>query len=134
QDVWTQYVELSRGSDATFTFPTALDPAAIAGLAVQVNYRGSLPSYVHWSFELWVAAAGAWLPVGDNGFAQDWVWSAAVLPVPGPVHGGTRGDHLHRCHPGRGDDRPRAVGVPPSLHDALPISGRVDPVRRAVPR
>src|SRR5207248_2726029 len=29
QDVWTQYVELSRGSDATFTFPTALDPAVI---------------------------------------------------------------------------------------------------------
>jgi len=84
QDVWTQYVELSRGSDATFTFPTALDPAGITGLAVQVNYRGSLRSYVPWFFELWDAAAGAWVPVGDNGFAQDWVWSAAVLPVPGP--------------------------------------------------
>jgi hypothetical protein len=105
QDVWTQYVELSRGSDATFTFPTALDPAAIAGLAVQVNYRGSLRSYVPWFFELWDAAAGAWVLVGDNGFAQDWVWSAAVLPVPGPPQRFLSGGSLRlRYHAGNTRD------------------------------
>ena len=105
QDVWTQYVELSGGSDATFTFPTALDPAEIAGLAVQVNYRGSLRSYVPWFFELWDAAAGAWVPVGDNGFAQDWVWSAAVLPVPGPPQRFLSGGSLRlRYHAGNTRD------------------------------
>ena len=105
QDVWTQYVELSGGSDATFTFPTALDPAEIAGLAVQVNYRGSLRSYVPWFFELWDAAAGAWVLVADNGFAQDWVWSAAVLPVPGPPQRFLSGGSLRlRYHAGNTRD------------------------------
>jgi hypothetical protein len=105
QDVWTEYVELSRGSDATFTFATALDPAAIAGLAVQVNYRGSLTSYVPWFFELWDAAAGAWVLVGDNSFAQDWVWSAAVLPVPGPPQRFLSGGSLRlRYHAGNTRD------------------------------
>src|SRR5205823_5755989 len=99
-----------------------LDPAEIAGLAVQVNYRGSLRSYVPWFFELWDAAAGAWVLVADNGFAQDWVWSAAVLPVPGPPQRFLSGGSLRlRYHAGNtGDAGPAAdAGGPP---DAGPIA------------
>src|SRR5205814_9791267 len=82
----------SRGSDATFTFPTALDPAAIAGLAVQVNYRGSLRSYVPWFFELWDAARSEERRVGEEGSARGWRWRERVLSEHGPPHRFARGE------------------------------------------
>ena len=52
----------------------------VAGL--QVNYRG--PSQAtSWTFEVLDTGTGAWVLLGDNAFAGDWVWTQAHVHAAG---------------------------------------------------
>jgi cysteinyl-tRNA synthetase len=87
KDVWNDYVEFSSGSDATCTFalPAGTPASAVSALTVVTNYRGPAKSAMLWQFDAWDYAANAWVNVGDNGFAADWVWTAGKLALPSPV-------------------------------------------------
>src|SRR5205814_9490873 len=79
--------------------------SAAASRALAVNYGRALPPLPAFPTRRSSALAGAWVPVGDNGFAQDWVWSAAVLPVPGPPQRFLSGGSLRlRYHAGNTRD------------------------------
>lgn len=84
QDAWTKYVEFARGSDATCTYalPSGTSPSS---LSLVTNYRGPTKAEMTTRFSAWDFAANAWVVIGDNAFASDWVWSAATIPLPAPA-------------------------------------------------
>ncbi|QDE71155.1 hypothetical protein BHS09_31605 [Myxococcus xanthus] len=86
QDRWAEYVEFSPGASATCTYalPADVGAADVVAAEVGINYRGPLKSQMRWLFEAWDYAAGAWVLVGDNTFAQSWRWTATSLALPSP--------------------------------------------------
>lgn len=85
QDSWTKYVEFSKGSNATclFSLGSGVPASSVSALSLEVNYRGPTKAEMLWVFEALDPTAGAWVSIADNGFAADWVWSAATRPLPG---------------------------------------------------
>ncbi|MFO0578204.1 MAG: endo alpha-1,4 polygalactosaminidase [Polyangia bacterium] len=85
-DTWTRYLEFTPRTDGlsatfTFTLPDAVDAAQIGSLTLQANYKGSVASVMRWSFELYDAARGSWVPATDNQGATNWSWSALTSPA-----------------------------------------------------
>lgn len=83
-DSWGKYVEMIPGASGfvatcTFSLPAGMTATSIGSLTLRVNYRGAAKAQQAWLFEA-VSASGRALPIGDNGFAQDWAWSEATLP------------------------------------------------------
>jgi hypothetical protein len=84
-DQWNKYVEFEPGAGGasatcTYRLPAGTSASAIASLALRVNYRGLRKAEQAWLFEAPLPAGGT-LAIGDNGFARDWTWSAATLPI-----------------------------------------------------
>ena len=84
-DAWSKYVELQPYSSGfvgtcTFPLPSGMTASSIASLALRVNFRGPEKSFQTWSFDT-VDASGQKVAIGDNAFAQDWVWTEATLPI-----------------------------------------------------
>ncbi|WIG92991.1 endo alpha-1,4 polygalactosaminidase [Myxococcus sp. SDU36] len=94
QDRWVEYVEFFPGTSATCTYalPADVGAADVIAAEVGINYRGPARSQMRWLFEAWDYAAGAWVLVGDNTFAQSWRWTATSLALTSPqrfVSGGS---------------------------------------------
>jgi hypothetical protein len=87
QDVWNDYVEFSPNASATCTYalPVGTLASDVTSLALQINYRGPKKAAMRWTFEALDATTGTWVFVGDNAFAQDWIWSAATLTFAMPA-------------------------------------------------
>jgi hypothetical protein len=87
QDVWADYVEFAPGTQAQciFQLPSSTPASSVASLALGINYRGPRQSDMTWQWQAWDNSAAAWVTVGDNGFARDWSWSRATLPLPAPA-------------------------------------------------
>ena len=89
-DLWAAYVEFipsGTGATAVFSFdvPATLPLAQLSGLSVEVNYKGQQASVQKWAFALYDHVKGAWVTIGTNSFAGDWVWSAASLAASGSL-------------------------------------------------
>ncbi|MFP2956774.1 endo alpha-1,4 polygalactosaminidase [Myxococcus sp. 1LA] len=86
EDRWTEYVEFFPGTSATCTYalPAGVGAADVITAEVGINYRGPQTSQMRWLFEAWDYAAGAWVLVGDNTFAQSWRWTATSLELTSP--------------------------------------------------
>ncbi|MCP3104036.1 endo alpha-1,4 polygalactosaminidase [Myxococcus sp. K15C18031901] len=86
QDRWAEYVEFAPGTSITCTYalPADVRAADVVAAELGVNYRGPLKSEMRWLFEAWDYAAGAWVLVGDNTFAQSWKWTATSLALGSP--------------------------------------------------
>ena len=88
-DDWDNYVEFDTDSDGyrgyrTYTLPASIDPATITAIQVQVNYRGPVKADQRWVWQLRDWDAGAWVTIGDNAAATDWVWTAFSFNAPAP--------------------------------------------------
>ena len=83
-DTWDRYIEFAPGTQAVCNFAVT-GAGTVTALSLRVNYRGPVKGDMVWTFQAWDARAGAWVSVGDNGFAADWRWSAADLALPAPL-------------------------------------------------
>ena len=85
-DVWTDYVELSPGSQivCSYELPAGVAPSALTSLALDVNYRGPDKATMTWTFEVLDNTTGTWTALGDNSFAAVWVWTPQVFALPAP--------------------------------------------------
>ncbi|ATB50359.1 endo alpha-1,4 polygalactosaminidase [Corallococcus macrosporus] len=86
QDRWVEYVEFFPGTSATcaYALPSDVGPADVLTAEVGINYRGPARAQMRWLFEAWDYAAGAWVLVGDNTFAQSWRWTSTSLALASP--------------------------------------------------
>jgi len=86
-DVWTDYLELSAGARVvcTYTLPGGVAASSISALSLDVNYRGPTTESMTWAFEVLDPTTGTWTPLGDNGFAAAWVWTAHTFTLPAPA-------------------------------------------------
>jgi len=81
QNNWNKYVEFTTPGGSryrgyrTYVLPSEIDPAAITGLQVEVNYLGPRKSEQTWTWKLYDWSAGAWVTLGNNVDARDWKWS-----------------------------------------------------------
>jgi hypothetical protein len=87
QDIWANYVEVFPSSSiiCRHDLPAGVAAATLSALALRVNYRGPNRSFQQWTFEAFDAAAGAWIPLGDNTFAATWVWTPTTFNLPAPL-------------------------------------------------
>lgn len=87
EDVWDNYVELFPSSRIVcrYDLPSGVTPARVTSLSLQVNYRGPRIAFQVWTFEAFDTGTGAWVQIGDNGFAPSWVWTPATFPMPAPL-------------------------------------------------
>lgn len=85
QDRWSAYVDFSPRARVELRYPVPASVGQPQSLAVRVNYRGYPATTMRWTFELWDHAAQAWVLVGDNASAQDWLWTRFKLAVPAPA-------------------------------------------------
>ena len=86
QDRWAEYVEFFPGTSATcsYALPAGVGTADVLSAEVGINYRGPATAQMRWLFEAWDYAAGAWVLVGDNAFAQSWRWTSTSLALTSP--------------------------------------------------
>jgi hypothetical protein len=86
-DMWTDYVELSPGTQivCNYVLPSGVSAAAVSSMALQVNFRGPGKATQLWTWEVRDTTTGNWVPVGDNGFAGDWVWTKNGFAFPAPL-------------------------------------------------
>ncbi len=87
QDVWANYVEVFPASSIVVNYDLTggVTPGAVTALGLTVNYRGQPIVRQLWTFEVFDAAAGAWIRIGDNAFAPNWVWTPTTFPLPAPL-------------------------------------------------
>jgi hypothetical protein len=86
-DVWANYVELFPSSRivCNYVLPSGTAAGAVSSLGLQVNYRGPIKSSQLWTFEVLDTGTGAWILLGDNAFAGDWVWTKTAFTLPTPL-------------------------------------------------
>jgi hypothetical protein len=86
-DMWTNYVEVFPSSRivCSYNLPAGVSAASVAGLSLDVNYRGPSLATQPWTFEVFDAGAGTWVALGDNGFAAGWVWTKHTFTLPAPL-------------------------------------------------
>jgi hypothetical protein len=80
RDDWSAYVEFGPGARAVadYVLPAASKTGAVS---LRTNYRGPTAREMRWTFEAFDFQAAAWVNVGDNTFAGDWVWTATTFPL-----------------------------------------------------
>lgn len=91
QDNWNKYVEFSTPSSNTYqgyrsyTLPSGISPTSITALQISTNYKGPEKSYQTWTWKIYNWNSAAWVTLGDNGAASDWVWSSLAFNAGGTI-------------------------------------------------
>lgn len=83
-NAWRKYIQFLPNTEAICEFPVpdGVTDAKISNLSLRVNYFGPNRNEMRWSFELYNAAKSVWVPVTQNSFALDNVWSFAAINLP----------------------------------------------------
>lgn len=88
QDDWDKYVEfttpgVSYAGYRSYTLPAGIPPASITAIQLKANYKGPLKNYQTWTWKIYNWSTSAWVTLGDNASAQDWMWTLLTFNATG---------------------------------------------------